>query len=159
MNRSRSRLLAVAVASCVAVSARAQAPAIASMEWSSPVVGELLADTDGDGVSELLVLHRDGLLRRLALRSGNAASLVDVGSMLLRDPLHSLVACRDDTMVDAPRHGPNIDARRQPHIERDPIPAARDVRRPGGGTAEGRGELLDAARSVISASIAQHTRK
>ena len=56
-------------------------------------------------------------------------------------------------------HGPNIDARRQPHIERDPIPAARDVRRPGGGTAEGRGELLDAARSVISASIAQHTRK
>lgn len=59
----------------------------------------------------------------------------------------------------ATRHGPNIDARRQPHIERDPIPAARDVRRPGGGTAEGRGELLDAARSVISASIAQHTRK
>ena len=95
MNRSRSRLLAVAVASCVAVSARAQAPAIASMEWSSPVVGELLADTDGDGVSELLVLHRDGLLRRLALRSGDAASLVDTGSMLLRDPLHSLVACRD----------------------------------------------------------------
>ena len=54
-----------------------------------------MADTDGDGVSELLVLHRDGLLRRLALRSGDAASLVDTGSMLLRDPLHSLVACRD----------------------------------------------------------------
>ena len=72
---------------------------------------------------------------------------------------HARRVPRRQAMVDAPRHGPNIDARRQPHIERDPIPAARDVRRPGGGTAEGRGELLDAARSVISASIAQHTRK
>ncbi len=95
MNRCSVRSLAFAVATCVAATARSQSATVASAEWSSPVVGEILADTDGDGRDELLVLHRDGLLRRLALRAGEGAGLVDAGAMLLRDPLHSLVAVRD----------------------------------------------------------------
>ncbi len=81
------------VAALAVDAARAQSSTVASVTFDTPVVGELLADTDGDGRSELLVLCRNGMMRRLTL--GDSGAFADGGAMHLRDPQRSLVACRD----------------------------------------------------------------
>lgn len=54
---------------------------------------ELVADTDGDGRADLVLIGRDGTLERFV---GTAdATLAAAGQLRLRDPGHSLVACRD----------------------------------------------------------------
>lgn len=95
MSRAPHDLVAAVAACLLAEASCAQSSAIASTTFDAPVVGELLADTDGDGKRELLVLHRDGLLRRIAIGASDAAGFVDRGAMFLRDPARTLVACRD----------------------------------------------------------------
>ncbi len=98
---ARSFLGCAAVAGIAAAHALAQGTAFGSIGPSTEIVGEQLADTDGDGVREALVLFRSGLLQRWRMaRVGDGASTPSLsldGELRLRDPEHALVACRDLT--------------------------------------------------------------
>lgn len=85
---------ALAMSACAA-SVAAQGKCIGALEPAVRIAGEALADTDGDGTKELLLLARDGVLRRHRLGKGGSQSLPVDGLLRLRDPAHSLVSCRD----------------------------------------------------------------
>ena len=94
-------LLAATASSVAASAARAQVEAFGSIGPSNEIVAEQLADTDGDGARELLVLFRSGRMQRWRMTrsaDGSGASLLSLdGELQLRDPSHALVACRDVT--------------------------------------------------------------
>lgn len=76
--------------------AAAQQNVLARLEPKSEINIEFLADTDGDGRAELVLVAADGQLDRFGLRAENGGSaFAPMGSMRLRDPAHSLLACRD----------------------------------------------------------------
>lgn len=82
----------------VAASAATQdAPSVSrllgSFEPSGRVSGIVVEDTDGQGPREVVLLWVDGRVQRYRLRSG--ASLALDGEVRLRDPGHTLLACRD----------------------------------------------------------------
>lgn len=89
-------LVSVAAVLAAATSLRAQANAEivrAQIDPAASVVAEIVADTDGDGRSDLLVVTRDGRVLRFA--GADPAKLTAAGELQLRDPVHCLVACRD----------------------------------------------------------------
>lgn len=75
----------------------AQARTLSSFE-SRDVTAQRLADTDGDGRNELLVVHHPGVgdsaLIRIGFDDANKA-LVTRGRILLPDPAHTLIAVED----------------------------------------------------------------
>jgi hypothetical protein len=74
---------------------------VATLEPTTRIVVELLADTDGDGRAELVLVGDAGKVQRYRLTiTGDAGALVVAGSLQLRDPLHSLLAVAD--MLPAP---------------------------------------------------------
>ncbi|HEU4418129.1 MAG TPA: VCBS repeat-containing protein, partial [Planctomycetota bacterium] len=76
--------------------AAAQQNVLARLEPKSEIAIEFLADTDGDGRAELVLVAADGQLDRFGVRAANGGSaFTPMGSMRLRDPAHSLLACRD----------------------------------------------------------------
>ncbi|HZN39891.1 MAG TPA: VCBS repeat-containing protein [Planctomycetota bacterium] len=80
----------------LAPAAAAQQSVLARLEPKSEVVIEFLADTDGDGRAELVLVAADGQLDRHGLRAQNGGSaFAPMGTLRLRDPAHSLLACRD----------------------------------------------------------------
>jgi len=64
-----------------------------ALEPAAPIACELLADTDGDGRIELLVVTRAGAVTRHAL--GDDGAFRAVGTLQLADPAHSLLAIAD----------------------------------------------------------------
>ncbi|MCY2957274.1 MAG: VCBS repeat-containing protein [Planctomycetota bacterium] len=79
----------------LAATAAAQSPLLGTLEPTARVVTEAIADTDGDGMQELLVLTVLGDLQRHVLMRDPASKLCLHGVLQLRDPAHSLIACRD----------------------------------------------------------------
>jgi hypothetical protein len=80
----------------LAPAAAAQQNVLARLEPTSEIAIAFLADTDGDGRAELVLVAADGQLDRHGLRAENGASgFAPMGSLRLRDPTHSLLACRD----------------------------------------------------------------
>jgi hypothetical protein len=74
-------LLAAAASSVAASAARAQVEAFGSIGPSNEIVAEQLADTDGDGARELLVLFRSGRMQRWRMTrsaDGSGASLLSL---------------------------------------------------------------------------------
>jgi len=87
------------IAPIVALSALAGLPAQGRVVTSFEVSGAIdqrLYDTDGDGASELIVLHADRLSRHRVIDAGWRAD----GQILIEDPTHTLVALAD--MLAAP---------------------------------------------------------
>lgn len=91
------RRLATLVASTLTLTLALAAPLAAqqppALEPAAPVACELLADTDGDGRVELLVVTRAGLITRFAL--GDDGAFRALGTLQLADPAHSLLAIAD----------------------------------------------------------------
>jgi len=85
----------------LAPAAAAQQNVLARLEPKTEVVIEFLADTDGDGRAELVLVAADGQIDRHGIRGENGGSaFAPMGTLRLRDPTHSLLACRD--IVPAP---------------------------------------------------------
>ncbi len=73
-----------------------QGSVLASLDPKVAAAIEFVADTDGDGMAELVLVTPDGQVERHALRrDGERSSLAITGTLRLRDPAHSLVACCD----------------------------------------------------------------
>ena len=69
---------------------------LARLEPKAEVAIEFVADTDGDGRAELVLVAADGQLDRHGIRGVNGSSaLAPMGTLRLRDPTHSLLACHD----------------------------------------------------------------
>jgi len=87
-------LAALAVAGALALRGICgQAGPPAGLEPQAPIVATLVADTDGDGRDELLLVERDGRVVRHVLTAERA--LAPRGSLRLRDPAHTLLAVAD----------------------------------------------------------------
>ncbi len=80
----------------LATAAAAQESMLARLEPAAPIAIAIVADTDGDGRTELVLVTAEGVIERYGVRgdAGNSA-FVPMGTMRLRDPTHSLLACRD----------------------------------------------------------------
>ncbi|MEO6595382.1 MAG: VCBS repeat-containing protein [Planctomycetota bacterium] len=97
MSASFASLLAAAALSATG-SLRAQDPVptgtvLAQLEPQSQVALELIADTDGNGSAELVLVTATGELQRYGVREGTG--LAAMGTLRLRDAAHSLLTCRD----------------------------------------------------------------
>ncbi|HEX6812215.1 MAG TPA: VCBS repeat-containing protein [Planctomycetota bacterium] len=76
--------------------AAAQQDVLARLEPQAKIVVEFVADTNGDGRAELVLATIDGQLERHGLRAENGTrDIAAMGTLRLRDPEHSLLACRD----------------------------------------------------------------
>lgn len=73
--------------------ARGQQPAATVVEPGAPIVASLVADTDGDGREELLLVEREGHVVRWAATA--EGTFVVTGRARLRDPVHTLLAVAD----------------------------------------------------------------
>ncbi|HEX5053099.1 MAG TPA: VCBS repeat-containing protein [Planctomycetota bacterium] len=92
----RRLALAAALAAACSPAQESTPPAgrvLGTLEPTTGVAFELVADTDGDGRAELVLVTRTGEVQRHGWR--DAQGLVPTGTLRLRDPGHSLVACRD----------------------------------------------------------------
>jgi hypothetical protein len=98
---TRAFVLAAAAIGAVAGDPRAQdAPAhvLLRLEPAHEVACVLVADTDGDSVREVLLVGKNGRIERHGRKKDGTFGAR--GVLQLRDPSHSLVACRD--IADAP---------------------------------------------------------
>lgn len=86
-------LLATASAMALGVGATTAQGPLATLQPEGAVVATLVADTDGDGRVELLLVGGDGVVLRHGLDAKGA--LVRRGGATLRDPTHSLLAVAD----------------------------------------------------------------
>lgn len=78
--------------------ATAQGTLLGAVDPATPIVGEALADTDGDGRAELVLVAANGQLLRFSLATANpadATTLTARGTLQLPDPAHSLLAFAD----------------------------------------------------------------
>ena len=80
-----------AAAFALAATPAAQTPA--ALEPQAPIACELVADTDGDGRAELLLVTRAGTVTRYVL--ADDGSFRATGALQLADPAHSLLATAD----------------------------------------------------------------
>ena len=86
-------LLATASAMALGVGATTAQGPLATLQPEGAVVATLVADTDGDGRVELLLVGGDGVVLRHGLDAKGA--LVRRGGATLRDPTHTLLAVAD----------------------------------------------------------------
>lgn len=82
---------AAALAAALGAPATAQQPP--ALEPATPIACQLVADTDGDGRDELLVVTRAGAVTRYALADDGGFRAT--GALQLADPAHSLLATAD----------------------------------------------------------------
>ena len=87
-----------AAALTFALPAMAQGTILGAVDPAAPIVGEALADTDGDGRAELVLVAANGQLLRFSLDAAsgaNATTMLARGTLQLQDPTHSLLAFAD----------------------------------------------------------------
>jgi hypothetical protein len=87
------RRIAPFVAAAIGLAAALAAQAPPALEPQAPIACELVADTDGDGRAELLVVTRGGKVTRYALADDGGFRAN--GELQLADPTHSLLAAAD----------------------------------------------------------------
>ena len=91
-------LLTCTAALAFAWPAMAQGTVLGAVDPATPIVGEALADTDGDGRAELVLVAANGQLLRFSLdtaSAANATTMLARGTLQLPDPTHSLLTFAD----------------------------------------------------------------
>ncbi len=95
MNWPHCPVLATSAMFLLLHTAAAQDGRLGQLDPKMPIVGEALADTDGDGRAELVLVAPDGRLHRYGLGGPAASGLQARGTLQLGDPSHSLLAFAD----------------------------------------------------------------